>query len=70
MSWSQIACDGFAVLASPQNCQNPTVAARWNTLVMRRRQGFLLAAGAYDFFNLALHFFSQSQRRNPQPYCM
>ncbi len=59
MPWSQMACDGFVAPGSPQNCQNPTVAAWWNTPVVRRPQGFLLAVGAYDFFNLALTFFSQ-----------
>ncbi len=59
MPWSQMACDGFAAAVSPQNCKNPTVAVRWNTLVVRRPQGFLLAVGAHDFLNFTLNFFSQ-----------
>ncbi len=63
-----MACDGFAAPVSPQNCQNPMVAAQWNTLVVRRPQGFLLAVGAYDFFNLTLTFFFSNRNiiaRNP-----
>ncbi len=53
-----MACGMLAVAVSPQICHNRTVeyGSREAT------QGFLLVAGAYDFLNLTLNFFSEIAR--------